>query len=133
MKLLGKELLQMVITCVSGPCERNVHVCRLSPVNRARWNSCIGMLHISQSVWGHISKRLMYTVVKQMVVPSNLTLKSAASSLTDKEENVVRYVAGYVIMKLKKKYRKHHHQYASVLDSMKTSLDEYYRLQSHMD
>ena len=108
------------------------NVCRLSPVNRARWNSCIGMLHISQDVskvsgvtFQLILKRLMYTVVKQMVVPSNLTLKSAASSLTDKEENVVRYVAGYVIMKLKKKYRKHHHQYASVLDSMKTSLDEY--------
>ncbi len=103
-------------------------------MNCARWNSCIGMLHIILSqdvskvsgvIFQLILKRLMYTVVKQMVVPSNLTLKSAASSLTDKEENVVRYVAGYVIMKLKKKYRKHHHQYASVLDSMKTSLDEY--------
>ncbi len=55
-KLLGKELLQMVITCVSGPSGmekialsqvwRNFHVCRLSPVIRARWNSCVGMLHI---------------------------------------------------------------------------------------
>ncbi len=71
-----------------------------------------------------ILKRLMHTVVKQMVVPSNLTL-TAPLSLTDTEENVVRYVAGYVVMKLKKKYRKHHHQYASVLDTMKTSLDEY--------
>ncbi len=116
-KLLGKELLQMVITCVSGPCgmalsqvQRNFHVCRLSPVIRARWNSCIGMLHIilSQGVsrvsgvtFQLILKRLMHTVVKQMVVPSNLTL-TAPLSLTNTEENVVRYVAGYVVMKLKK-------------------------------
>ena len=108
-------------------------MCRLSPVIRTRWNSCIGMLHIilSQGVsrvsgvtFQLILKRLMHTVVKQMVVPSNLTLP-APLSLTDTEENVVRYVAGYVVMKLKKKYRKHHHQYASVLDTMKTSLDEY--------
>ena len=44
----------------------------------------------------------------------------APQGMTDREENVVRYVAGYMLMKLKKK----HHQYAAVLITMKTSLDE---------
>lgn len=120
-KLLGEELLNMVLRCVSGPCERkrvalsqvwrNFHLSRLSSVIRARWNSCISMLYVSPNASKEseltlqlIFKRLMHALVKQMVSSSNKAVKTTPlAGLSEKEENVVRYVAGYMVMKPKKK------------------------------
>ena len=141
-KLLGEELPKMILRCVSDPCGkkrtplsqvwRNFHVHRISPTIKARWNSCISALHlssdaskVSELTLQLILKRLMHAVVKQMVTPS-LESKSTPSHvpLTEREDNVDRYVAGYVVMKLKKKYRLRS-EYASVLDAIKTNIDSY--------
>ena len=70
-----------------------------------------------------VLKRLMHTVVKQMTTSPSTSIRCTPHCLTNREGNAVRYMAGYVVMKLRKKYRKHH-LYARVLDTLKTNLDE---------
>ena len=70
-----------------------------------------------------VLKRLMHAVVKQMTTSPSTAIRCSPQVLNSREENAVRYMAGYVVMKLRKKYREHS-LYAKVLDTMKTNLDE---------
>ena len=70
-----------------------------------------------------VLKRLMYAVVKQLTHSPSASNKCTPRALTDREENAMRYMARYIIVKLRKKYRKHS-VYARALETMKTSLDE---------
>ena len=138
-KELSEKLSKTMLECVSGPCGkkialsqvwRNFHIHRLSPSIRSAWQSCIGTLQVSQDAFNVsdltlqlVLKRLMHAIVKQMTSSPSTSIRCTPQALTSREENAVRYMAGYVVMKLRKKYREHS-LYARVLETMKTNLDE---------
>ena len=109
---------------MSGPCGkkkialsqvwRNFHVHRLSPTITSGWQSCLDTLQVSQAASDVsdltlqlVLKRLMHAVVKQMTTSPSTSIRCTPHCLTNREGNAVRYMAGYVVMKLRKKYRKH--------------------------
>ena len=138
-KELSEKLSKTMLECVSGTCGkkialsqvwRNFHIHRLSPSLRFAWQSCIHTLQLSQDAFNVtdptlqlILKRLMHAVVKQMTTSSSTSIRCTPQPLNSREENAVRYMAGYVVVKLRKKYCEHS-LYAGVSETMKTNLDE---------
>ena len=133
-----EKLKEIMIQCVLGRKNkiseiwRNFHVARLSPAITSAWQFCLTSLQdnlppktsdISDITLQVVLKRLMHAVVKQLTRAPSASNKCTPQGLTDREENAIRYMAGYVIVKLRKKYRKHS-LYARALETMKTSLDE---------
>ena len=136
-KELSDKLMQCMMQCISRPAGkkkmslpqvwRNFHVARLSPGILSMWQSYLNVLRVSKSALSVsdltlqlVLKQVMHTIVKQLTSTPSESASTSPQPLTDREENVVRYMAGYVIVKLKKRYRK----YASVLESMKTGFDD---------
>jgi hypothetical protein len=87
---------------------RKFHILRLSPSIMSVWKLCVppaepNTTQVSNIVLQVIIKRMFSDVIQQMT-----TAKSSASLpvqlLSVREENVVRYVAGYVVYKLRKRY-----------------------------
>lgn len=92
---------------------RNFHVLRLSSAVKSAWNSCIVSFQLAEASQATsdltlqvILKRMFQVVVKQMVVTqpvSNLPVET----LTQRENNAIQYMAGYVVVKAGKKYRQY--------------------------
>ena len=117
-KEFEKAALQDVMKCVSDSqgsrmrVMKSFHQCRLSSTLRARWLSCISTLHLSHNACNSsditlqvLLKRMMNAIVKSMT-SSYPQPVSQPVPITEREENAIRYMAGYVAMKLKNKYSK---------------------------
>ena len=87
---------------------RNFHILRQLPQIKSAWLSCISSLQISSAAISDLTlqvilKRVFNETVKQMT--THLTSRpSQNTTLTPREENIVRYMAGYVLLKISKKY-----------------------------
>ena len=91
---------------------RNFHVLRLSSKTRAMWHACIQalnlpheVLEVSEVTLQVVLKRMMQNVIKQLTVSRQTqTPHTEAAELSIRELNVIRYIAGYVVLKLKRKF-----------------------------
>ncbi len=105
---------------------RNFHVLRLSDSVRSTWDSCLVELPhdvrtVSDLTLQLILRRMFQEVVQQMTVKNNPTTVSP-QRITPREENAIRYMAGYIIVKLKRKYT----SYVDFFQSIHVSIDETY-------
>ena len=89
---------------------RNFHLLRLSATTQNQWQSCVrifGMskdiLTISETTLQLVLKRTMESVVQQ-ITESKLphSRPQVPTDLSIRELNVIRYIAGYVVLKMKK-------------------------------
>ena len=92
---------------------RNFHVLRLSENLKPKWLSCVGVLHLPEDVLSGadlelqiLLKRMFQNVIQELMAAPAQT-QFPAEELTPRDENVVRYMAGYVLHQLKKKYPQH--------------------------
>ena len=91
---------------------RNYHVLSLSKDLRARWQRCVESLgfhdesSITDTVLQAILRRLMKNVI-HVSTPSQPMQAVESKDLTVRELNITRYVAGYVVLKLKRKFPKY--------------------------
>lgn len=96
---------------------RNFHLLRLSMSTKSMWQACTAVFHLSDDVLAVsdmtlqlVLRRMMKNVIQQITVASlvNSTDSSPAqTSMSLRELNVVRYIAGYVVLKMKKKFPLH--------------------------
>lgn len=93
---------------------RNFHILRLSDSVKSAWETCIAVLQLPSDVLAVsdltlqlILKRMFQEVVQQMTVKSTTSASASLPllQLTAREENITRHMAGYVIVKMKKKYK----------------------------
>ena len=103
---------------------RNFHVLRLSDPVRSAWKSCLVDLpsdvkDVSYLTLQLILRRMFQEVVQQMTVKNN-PLTVSPQRITPREENAIRYMAGYIVVKLKKKYT----SYVDFFQSIHVSIDE---------
>jgi hypothetical protein len=89
---------------------RSFHVLRLSASTNKMWECCIKSCHlpdniaaVSELTLQVILKRMMQSVIQEL---TSLPSSSAppAQHLSHKELNVIRYIAGYVVLKMKRKF-----------------------------
>lgn len=111
---------------------RNFHVLRLSVHVKSLWQSSVDALHLPDTVKGAsditmqlILKRMMHNVIKQLS-KTHSPPPQAVASLTPRECNIVRYIAGYIVYKLKKKYP----QYSSFFDQVVVTTCHYVNISS---
>lgn len=102
---------------------RKFHILRLSSSVSTAWQSCIASMGIATSIKNVtlqvILKRIVTNIIDhevEAVDPANFT---EVKRMSEREENVVRYMAGYVVSKMKKKFPLH----SDLLDSLHTGLD----------
>ena len=85
---------------------KNFYVARLSLAITSVWQSCLTLIFIRKHQMFDITqvvlKRLMHVVVKQLTCSLSASNKCISQALTDRDENAIRYMAGYVIVKLRK-------------------------------
>ena len=76
------------------------------------WHSCAASLSIHESIEGLalqvILKRIVVNILNKCQ-KTNAAPFVQVDRMTEREENVVRYMAGYVASKIKKKYPLHSH------------------------
>ena len=88
---------------------------------KSKWLSCVGVLHLPEDVLSVadlvlqiLLKRMFQNDIKELTVAPAQT-QSPAEKLTPRDENVVRYMAGYVLHQLKKKYPQHSGYFSDIL------------------
>ena len=87
---------------------RRFHAFRLSPTVHQAWRSCATFLNIPDSIVALTLQVILKRVVMNIIHTVQTTTDSAqfvqADRLTEREENIARYMAGYVASKVQKKY-----------------------------
>ena len=86
---------------------RKYHVLRLSSTVRQAWEDCATYLSLSDNI-----KHLTLQVILKRIMSSTINLNTTVTTpdlvepekLSEREENVVRYMAGYVVSKVKKRF-----------------------------
>lgn len=119
---------------------RNFHLFRLSPSTRSMWQACTSSLHLSEDVLKLsdmtlqlVLKRMMKSIVQQLTVPSGTCSPPTEASLSLRECNILRYIAGYIVFKMKKKFPLHSQSFDNfVVTSFNyinvSTIDEYSRM-----
>lgn len=92
---------------------RNFHVLRLSASTKTMWQSCTDIFclpddvaAVSDMTLQLLLKRIMQDIIRQLTIVDQ-SHSPAHIDLSVKECNIVRYIAGYVIFKMKKKFPLH--------------------------
>ena len=112
---------------------RNFHVLRLSTNLKMKWEACVNSLnltddivHVSDIVLQLILKRMMSCIIRELTStnsPPAAAVQVVAPSV--RELNIIRYIAGYVVLKLKKKFP----EYSTFLnDNIVDSTFNYFRV-----
>lgn len=104
---------------------RKFHVMRLSPTIRDALQECVDSLNLNNSIKNITMHEANITTVNAISVN--------VEGMTVREENVVRYVAGYVVCKVKKKFSEHAEFLGAfkggfILDFTEDDLDDYTRV-----
>lgn len=104
---------------------RKFHVMRLSPTIRDAWQECVDSLNLNNSIKNITMHEANITTVNAISVN--------VEGMTVREENVVRYVAGYVDCKVEKKFSEHAEFLGAfkggfILDFTEDDLDDYTRV-----
>ena len=94
---------------------RRFHLLRLSTATRKQWQSCVHALHVSKDILTVcemalqlVLKRTMESVVQQITASRQPnSLAQVQTDLSIRELNVIRYIAGCIVLKMKKKYPLH--------------------------
>lgn len=99
---------------------RKFHALRLSPTIRAAWEECADALHFPQSTKNATLQVVLKRMVDSVIVSQSIDVSNSVrmEGMTKMEENVVRYVGGYVVAKIKKKFPNQ----AEFLDAFKGGL-----------
>ena len=88
---------------------RRFHVVRLSSDVKSAWKKCmLAIVKESNAVTDItlqlVLRRTFQTIVKEMTCTTNPQCNMPQQPLTARDMNVIRYMAGYVVVKLKKKF-----------------------------
>lgn len=93
---------------------RNFHVLRLSKSIQSKWQTCTKVLNLPEEVLGAsdtvlqlILKRMMQSVIQDITASRPTPQSPAMVGPSLRELNVIRYIAGYVVLKMKKKFPLH--------------------------
>lgn len=121
--VLLHEIMQCFSTSKKGTLRlstvwRKFHVMRLSPTIGSTWRSLMCLPSASDVTLQVIMKRMFLKVVHQMTNVNNQP--SQVQVLSRREENVVRYIAGYVLHKMKRKFPSR----SSFFGSLQTSFED---------
>lgn len=114
---------------------------RLAASTRKMWQSCTEALHLSGEVIAVsditlqlVLKRIMQSIIHQLTVENQARSNSPAGAEISLDDcNVIRYIAGYVVLKMKKKFPHHSSFFDNIVittyDYISVStVDEYSRL-----
>ena len=117
---------------------RGFHLLRLSTATLSLWENCIRICHLAEDVVSAsgmtlqiVLKRMMQNVIKQLTKSSVSTTPShhIGLELSMKDLDVIRYVAGYVILKMKKKFSNQ----ASFINALLDTTHEYCNVDTIQD
>ena len=88
---------------------RQFHIFRLSSTVNKAWQSCAASLDIADSIKSLtlqvILKQMITNIISHRVKTTDTSIQ--VERMTEREENVVRHMAGYVAFKIKKKFPLH--------------------------
>ncbi len=84
---------------------KNFHIVRLSTNLQDKWKSCLAgvgvRVSLSLQALQVVLKRMFNMIVKMLTTSESANVARIPDTLTKMEENVLRYMPEYIIMKLK--------------------------------
>jgi hypothetical protein len=111
--LEGSKRNRRLPTAVIGKVWNNFHKLRFNPQIQVLWASYQTALHTPPSLQGEgklLLQLLLDRILKHLIATEASECSTAAVpehhvNLTSREQNVIRYMAGYVVRKMKKKFK----------------------------
>ena len=99
---------------------KNFHALRLSPSIQSAWHACVTSLSLPEAA-EHMTLQVILKrlIGKTIQATTAVSPEPKAQELTRREENVIRYMCGYVVLKIKKKFT----ICSEFVDSLQTGFD----------
>ena len=106
---------------------RKFHILRLSKTISCAWEVCatsFGIDELSKHITLQvILKRMVTGIISRKIEVHDSSSFIQIQQMTEREENVVRFMAGYVLLKLKKKFPEHSNLFESFRTGIQMDID----------
>ena len=90
---------------------RGFHLFRLSSSIKSAWDGCVETFDLAEDVRAAsnlalqvVLKRLFQSMIKSNVKQTNNSSPKVVQKITEREENAIRFMAGYIMVKTRKKF-----------------------------